>query len=74
MLTLCKNATMVEKSIRKYSTPAVDASLHRKKTKKKQIKSIHSDGGKQAIHFVIKGLKKTILLKQGLDANWHFIC
>lgn len=70
MLTLCKNATMVEKSIRKYSTPAVDASLHRKK----QIKSIHSDGGKQAIHFVIKGLKKTILLKQGLDANWHFIC
>lgn len=71
MLTLCKNATMVEKSIRKYSTPAVDASLHRKK---KQIKSIHSDGGKQAIHFVIKGLKKTILLKQGLDANWHFIC
>lgn len=35
MLTLCKNATMVEKSIRKYSTPAVDASLHRKKNKSK---------------------------------------
>lgn len=38
MLTLCKNATMVEKSIRKYSTPAVDASLHRKKTKKNKSK------------------------------------
>lgn len=37
MLTLCKNATMVEKSIRKYSTPAVDASLHRKKKNKSKV-------------------------------------